>query len=96
MSLKKRGHIIALTGSPRRMKASPKPTNGGITKMFWFKSCPRCRGDLHSETDAYGPYVTCLQYSHYLTGAEETRLKLPTSRFGTRRVLLQLTEKVAV
>ena len=96
MSLKKRGHIIALTGSSSWMKGSPKPTNGGITKMFWFKACPRCRGDLYWETDAYGPYVTCLQCSHYLTGAEEARVKLPTSRLGTRRVLLQQTEKVAV
>ncbi len=56
--------------------------------MFWFKACPRCHGDLYQETDAYGPYVTCLQCSHYLTVAEEAWLKLPTSRLGMQRVLL--------
>ena len=46
----------------------------GVREMFWFKACPKCHGDLHRDRDVYGTYVTCLQCSHYLTGAEETRL----------------------
>jgi hypothetical protein len=30
--------------------------------MFWFKSCPRCGGDLYrSDIDEDGPLVSCLQ-----------------------------------
>ena len=42
--------------------------------MFWFKSCPKCHGDLGSDTDIYGSYVACIQCSYYLTEAEEARL----------------------
>ena len=29
--------------------------------MFWLKRCPRCSGDLYSDYDQYGAYVSCLQ-----------------------------------
>ena len=29
--------------------------------MFWLKRCPRCSGDLYSDHDQYGAYVSCLQ-----------------------------------
>lgn len=44
--------------------------------MYWFKSCPKCHGDLYSDSDVYGSYVACLQCSNYLTEAEEARLDL--------------------
>lgn len=29
--------------------------------MFWLKGCPRCSGDLYSDRDQYGTFVSCLQ-----------------------------------
>lgn len=29
--------------------------------MFWLKQCPRCSGDLISERDAFGSFITCMQ-----------------------------------
>ena len=29
--------------------------------MMYFKECPRCQGDLHSNRDMYGEYKECLQ-----------------------------------
>ena len=29
--------------------------------MLYFKSCPRCTGDLYEQTDHYGFYKACLQ-----------------------------------
>lgn len=29
--------------------------------MFWFKQCPRCSGDLISERDKYGTFISCMQ-----------------------------------
>lgn len=28
--------------------------------MVKFKSCPRCKGDMHLNTDIYGAYRECL------------------------------------
>ena len=44
--------------------------------MFWFKGCPRCLGDVHEDSDKYSPYSSCVQCGHYLSQAEEARLKL--------------------
>ncbi len=52
----------------------------GVREMFWFKGCPKCHGDLYRDNDSYGPYVACLQCSHYLSEAEEAQLGL----FGTQ------------
>ena len=42
--------------------------------MYWLKACPRCRGDLHGDSDAHGAYVACLQCGHYLTPAQESAM----------------------
>ena len=63
--------------------------------MFWFKSCPRCNGDLYRDSDTYGPYISCLQCGHYLTEADETRLELPTSRTSMAPVSQEQVEKMA-
>ena len=51
----------------------PDSLGGGI--VFWLESCPRCHGDLISNNDLFGSYVYCLQCAHYLTEAEEGKLK---------------------
>ncbi len=28
--------------------------------MIYFKSCPRCHGDMHVNSDIYGEYKECL------------------------------------
>jgi hypothetical protein len=43
--------------------------------MFWLKSCPRCHGDLHENTDVYGGYIDCFQCGHYLTAEEDATLR---------------------
>ena len=45
-------------------------------EMFWFKGCPKCHGDLYSNSDVYGSYAACLQCSRYLTETEEAQLGL--------------------
>ncbi len=63
--------------------------------MFWFKSCPKCHGDLYQDSDTYGTYIACMQCSHYLTEADEMRLELSTSKSGMVPVLLEQVEKMA-
>ena len=29
--------------------------------MIYFKSCPKCQGDLTMSQDTYGSYIKCLQ-----------------------------------
>ena len=29
--------------------------------MIYFKSCPKCHGDLTTGRDAYGSFISCLQ-----------------------------------
>ena len=29
--------------------------------MIYFKACPKCRGDIYLDRDAYGAYKKCLQ-----------------------------------
>ena len=41
--------------------------------MFYFKACPKCHGDLFSDTDVYGAYINCAQCGHHLSAAEEAR-----------------------
>lgn len=57
--------------------------------MFWFKACPRCKGDLYEGTDIYGTYVSCLQCARCLTAEEEGNLKpymLKQGRLSVRAV----------
>ncbi len=63
--------------------------------MFWFKSCPKCHGDLYRDSDAYGTYISCLQCGQYLTEADETQLELSTSRVGMAPVSQEQVEKMA-
>ena len=44
--------------------------------MFWFKACPRCKGDLYHDGDKYGPYTSCVQCGHYMSPAEEASFRL--------------------
>ena len=50
--------------------------------MFWFKACPRCKGDLYEGTDIYGTYVSCLQCARCLTAKEEGTLGLDAPKQG--------------
>ena len=63
--------------------------------MFWFKACPKCRGDLYSNSDVYGSYVACLQCSHYLTEAEEARLGSSGAQLGHGNPVLIGLERLA-
>lgn len=29
--------------------------------MFFLKQCPRCNGDLSTDSDQYGEFVSCMQ-----------------------------------
>lgn len=29
--------------------------------MMWFRSCPKCGGDLSASADIYGSYIQCVQ-----------------------------------
>ena len=29
--------------------------------MVYYRSCPKCRGDMHSREDGYGNFRECLQ-----------------------------------
>jgi len=29
--------------------------------MVYYRSCPKCRGDMHSREDVYGNFRECLQ-----------------------------------
>jgi hypothetical protein len=44
--------------------------------MIQFKSCPRCQGDVHVNSDWYGEYQNCLQcgWSKDTSGDPLTRL----------------------
>jgi len=63
--------------------------------MFWFNACPRCRGDLYADSDFHGPYITCLQCSHYLTEAEQAKLRLARVKAAMKRLAVAEREKVA-
>ena len=63
--------------------------------MFWFKSCPKCHGDLYRDSDTHGTYIACLQCGSYLTEADEMRLELFYSRVNLGPVSLEQVEKIA-
>ena len=48
--------------------------------MFYFKACPRCKGDLCEGGDIHGEYVSCMQCGHYLTREEESGIRFSASR----------------
>ena len=43
-----------------RDSGSPTPREGG-GRMFKFRGCPRCHGDLMIDKDQYGWYEECMQ-----------------------------------
>ena len=61
--------------------------------MFWLKACSRCGGDLFSERDTYGTYISCMQCGRYMTEAEETQLKHPALMRTAQPVVLPLEEE---
>ena len=34
--------------------------------MYWLKQCTKCGGDLASDSDQYGSYLSCIQCGRYL------------------------------
>jgi len=57
--------------------------------MLYFKSCSRCRGDMHFDMDVYGAYKACLMCGYIvnlrLLARAETanRVAVKTSRTAT-------------
>jgi hypothetical protein len=45
-----------------------------VEMKYWFKECPKCRGDLREESDMYGRYVSCMQCGYTLLHDEEVHL----------------------
>lgn len=43
---------------------------------IYLKSCPRCRGDMNSNSDIYGEYRLCIQCGHMID------IQRPTSLFA--------------
>ena len=56
-----------------------------VRMMLALKSCPRCRGDMHSNRDLYGPYVECLQCGHVDYRAPEKASGSRLSRRGSKK-----------
>jgi len=48
--------------------------------MVYFKSCPRCKGDIAVRSDWFGDYISCLQCGW----SRETSAD-PLSRLGENR-----------
>ncbi|HEX5415785.1 MAG TPA: hypothetical protein VFZ25_08955 [Chloroflexota bacterium] len=51
--------------------------------MVYLKACPRCRGDIFTETDRREVYYSCLQCGHVLTVLEERVLQFRTQKWLT-------------
>ncbi|MCH8088593.1 MAG: hypothetical protein IH955_01105 [Chloroflexi bacterium] len=63
--------------------------------MYWFKSCPRCHGDLFTGSDIHGSYIACLQCSHELTMTEEIGLRRPQAKVAMQGVAVAQRDKAA-
>ena len=63
--------------------------------MFYFKGCPKCRGDLQERSDIYGRYISCMQCSHDLTEEEEALLKKHPVAAGDLEPRFQETDRAA-
>ena len=49
--------------------------------MIYPKSCPRCNGDMHLESDRHGSFKTCIQCGHIVEeDCTPLDLKPPDSR----------------
>jgi len=49
--------------------------------MVYLKACPRCRGDIFTESDFREVYFCCLQCGHVLTVLEERILQFRTQKW---------------
>ncbi len=56
-----------------REVARPKHLEGAPI-VIWCKDCPRCNGDLVSQSDIHGEFISCLQCGCILEG-RTTRLE---------------------
>ncbi len=50
--------------------------------MLLLKGCPRCHGDLALDRDARTAFLYCVQCGHILSTAQETALRVHTTRHG--------------
>ena len=50
--------------------------------MYWLKQCTKCGGDLASNSDQYGPYISCMQCGQY-RDIEIMETVSPVKRLGT-------------
>lgn len=53
--------------------------------MMWLEACPRCRGDLFLDSDAYGRFVSCIQCGNILDKSQERALFRLTAQTAVRR-----------
>ena len=55
--------------------------------MLYLKACQRCKGDMHSNRDMYGPYQECLQCGHMVYLEQPRRmLQMRKSILGRKQV----------
>lgn len=52
--------------------------------MIWFKSCPKCKGDVTNTRDYYGSYEFCLQCG-YIVSDTPSLFVLAIEHDGRRR-----------
>jgi hypothetical protein len=53
---------------------------------MWLRACPRCGGDLVSESDGYGRFVSCIQCGCVLSESQEGALIALCSVGPTARI----------
>ena len=63
--------------------------------MFWFKSCPKCQGDLYKNSDVYGTFISCLQCGYYLTQVQEAQVRSSDAGVEQRQLFPVELERVA-
>ena len=58
----------------------------GFRRLFYFKACPRCHGDMHVNRDIYGGYRECLQCGHMddIEDAETKKVMQSWARLVTK------------
>lgn len=55
--------------------------------MYYFKGCPKCKGDLYEEEDFYGSYFKCLQCG--------VIIDIETREMGAAKKIAAAKEKLA-
>ena len=60
--------------------------------MFYFKSCPRCSGDLFQDSDTFGPYVNCAQCGFHKDIPDGSA---PMAMVSAQAMVAELTELAA-